>query len=62
MNFYLNNLIKNPMKFTKDINLLKNSIKQLETEILNIEISLDNNKLNILNGRTWFFCIINKKI
>ena len=45
----LNNLLKNPMKFIKDINKLKNIVNILDSETLLIETSMDPDKLQILN-------------
>ena len=45
----LNNLIKNPIKFVKDINKLKEIVNILDSENLIIETSMELEKLKILN-------------
>lgn len=45
----LTNLIKNPMKFIKDINKLKDIVNILDNENLLIETSMESSKLKILN-------------
>ena len=45
----LNNLLKNPMKFVKDINMLKETINILDNENLLIETSMESSRLRLLN-------------
>ncbi len=45
----LNTLLKNPMKFVKDINTLKETINVLDAENLQMESSMESSKLKLLN-------------
>ncbi len=45
----LNTLLKNPMKFVKDINTLKETVNVLDVENLQMESSMPSDKLKLLN-------------